>query len=147
MFNTIRVISRHQDTHVYSAILPAELTNQEILDSKAYKEYYNVASGAEPPKAKTNYKKKTDEFVTSPKFKTASASKGTRLKSKVKVTKPNMKKKLAKKIKAKGLAVLSEVALSEVEQIKLATKKSKKDFHISHASGAGDGVDTQSKVP
>nr|GEU38306.1 hypothetical protein [Tanacetum cinerariifolium] len=29
----------------------------------------------------------------------------------------------------------------------LATKRSKKDFHISHASGSGDGVDTQSKVP
>nr|GEZ37334.1 hypothetical protein [Tanacetum cinerariifolium] len=33
----------------------------------------------------------------------------------------------------------------EAEQIKLATKRSKKDFHISHASGSGDGVDTQSK--
>nr|GEU50704.1 hypothetical protein [Tanacetum cinerariifolium] len=28
-----------------------------------------------------------------------------------------------------------------------ATKRSKKDFHISHASGSSDGVDTQSKVP
>nr|GEU31540.1 integrase, catalytic region, zinc finger, CCHC-type, peptidase aspartic, catalytic [Tanacetum cinerariifolium] len=71
----------------------------------------------------------------------------TRLKSKAKVTKPDMKKQPAKKIKAKGLAVLSEVALSEAEQIKMATKKSKKDFHISHASGSCDGVDAQSKVP
>nr|GEZ60142.1 hypothetical protein [Tanacetum cinerariifolium] len=31
-------------------------------------------------------------------------------------------------------------------QLKLATKRSKKDFHISHASGSGDGVDTQLKV-
>nr|GEX60527.1 hypothetical protein [Tanacetum cinerariifolium] len=30
---------------------------------------------------------------------------------------------------------------------KLATKRSKKDFHISHSSGLGDGVDIQSKVP
>nr|GEW12085.1 hypothetical protein [Tanacetum cinerariifolium] len=147
MFNTIRVISRHLDTQVYDAILPAALTNQEMLDSKAYKEYYTVASRVEPPKAKTKYKKKADEPVTSPKSKTASASKGIRLKSKAKVSKPNIKKQLAKKIKAKGLAVLPEVALSEAEQIKLATKKSKKDFHISHASGSGDGVDTQSKVP
>ncbi|GJW96069.1 hypothetical protein Tco_0177877 [Tanacetum coccineum] len=28
-----------------------------------------------------------------------------------------------------------------------ATKRSKKDFHSSHVSGSGDGVDTQSKVP
>nr|GEZ14886.1 hypothetical protein [Tanacetum cinerariifolium] len=30
---------------------------------------------------------------------------------------------------------------------KLATKKSKKDFHISHTNSSGDEVDTQSKVP
>ncbi|GKE65674.1 hypothetical protein Tco_1519835, partial [Tanacetum coccineum] len=29
----------------------------------------------------------------------------------------------------------------------LATKRSKTQFHISHASGSGDGVDTQLKVP
>nr|GEY90737.1 hypothetical protein [Tanacetum cinerariifolium] len=147
MFNTIRVISRHQDTLVYGVILPDDLTNQEMLYFKAYKEYYAIASRAIPPKAKTKYKKKIDEPVTSPKSKTAYASKGSRLKSKAKVTKPDMKKQPAKKIKAKGLVILSEVALSEAEQIKLATKRSKKDFHISHVSGSGDGVDTQSKVP
>nr|GFD46851.1 hypothetical protein [Tanacetum cinerariifolium] len=128
---------------IYGAILPDVLTNQEMLDSKAYNEYYAVASGAVPLKAKTKYKKKSDELVISLKSKTSSASKGTRHKSKAKVTKPNMKKKPAKKIKAKGLAVLSEVALSEAEQIKLATKRSNKYFHISHSSGLGDGVDTQ----
>nr|GEY70355.1 hypothetical protein [Tanacetum cinerariifolium] len=108
MLNTIRVIFRHQDTQIYDAILPDVLTNQDMLDSKSYKEYYVVASGAVPPKAKTKYKKKADEPVTSPKSKTAFASK-------------------------------------EAEQIKLATKSSKKDFHMSHASGSGDGVDIQSK--
>nr|GEX09723.1 hypothetical protein [Tanacetum cinerariifolium] len=147
MFNTIRVISKHQDTQIYGAILPDVLTNQEMLDSKSYKEYYVVASRAVPPKAKTKYKKKTDEPVTSPKSKTASASKGTRLKFKAKVTKHNLKKQPAKKTKEKGFIVLSKVALSEAKQIKLATKRSKKDFHISHASGSGDGVDTQSKIP
>ncbi|GKB52956.1 hypothetical protein Tco_0903709 [Tanacetum coccineum] len=49
--------------------------------------------------------------------------------------------------KSKGLIVLSEVALSKAEQMKLATKRSMKEFHISHASGSGDGVDLQSKVP
>ncbi|GJZ58152.1 hypothetical protein Tco_0613646 [Tanacetum coccineum] len=52
-----------------------------MLDSKAYKEYYVVASGAEPPKTKTMYKKKADEPVTPSKSKTAPASKGSRLKS------------------------------------------------------------------
>nr|GFA37615.1 hypothetical protein [Tanacetum cinerariifolium] len=54
-------------------------------------------------------------------------------------------KQPAKKPKAKGLAVLSEVALTEAEQLKLVTKRSKKDFHISHASGLDDGVDNESK--
>nr|GEY26907.1 hypothetical protein [Tanacetum cinerariifolium] len=76
MFNMIRVISKHQDIHVYGAILPDVLTNQEMLDSKAYKEYYVVASGAVPTKAKIKYKKKTDKLVTSLKSKTTSASKG-----------------------------------------------------------------------
>ncbi|GJW81578.1 hypothetical protein Tco_0145553 [Tanacetum coccineum] len=35
----------------------------------------------------------------------------------------------------------------DAEQIKLATKKSKTQFHSSHTSGSSDGVDTQSKVP
>ncbi|GKB75091.1 hypothetical protein Tco_0936503, partial [Tanacetum coccineum] len=56
------------------------------------------------------------------------------------------KKQPAKKPKAKGLAILSDIALTEADQFKLATKRSKIDFHISHASGSGDGVDSQSKV-
>ncbi|GKB46671.1 putative reverse transcriptase domain-containing protein [Tanacetum coccineum] len=63
------------------------------------------------------------------------------------VAKPDKKKQPAKKTKAKGLDVLSEVVLTEDEQNNLATKRSKKDLHVSHASGSGDGVDIQSKVP
>nr|GEV40919.1 hypothetical protein [Tanacetum cinerariifolium] len=111
-----------------------------MLDSKAYKEYYAVVFGAKPPKAKTKYKKKADKPVTSSKSKTALASKGSRLKSSAKVAKTTKKKQPSTMPKTKGLAILSEVALSEVEQIKLATKRSKKDFHMSHASGLGAGV-------
>nr|GEX19762.1 hypothetical protein [Tanacetum cinerariifolium] len=147
MFNTIRVISRHQDTQIYDAILSDVLTNQEMLDSKAYKEYYDVASGAETPKAKTKYKKKADEPVTYFKSKTAPASKGSRLKSSAKVAKTTKKKQPATMPKTKGFVLLSEIALSKAEQIKLATKRSKKYFYMSHVSGSCDGVDTQSKVP
>nr|GEY87609.1 hypothetical protein [Tanacetum cinerariifolium] len=78
--------------------------------------------------------------------KPVQATKGTRLKTKAKVAKSDKKKQPAKKPKSKGLAVLSEVALTEAEQLKLTTKRSKTQFHSSHASGSGDGVDTQSKV-
>ncbi|GJV15471.1 hypothetical protein Tco_1360794 [Tanacetum coccineum] len=135
------------DTQIYGAILPDELTNQEMLDSKAYKEYYDVGSGAETPKGKTKYKKKANEPVTPSKSKSAPASKGSRLKSPAKVAKTDKKKQPATMPKTKGLAVLSDVALTEAEQIKLATKRSKTQFHSSHVSSSGDGVDTQSKVP
>nr|GEZ14222.1 hypothetical protein [Tanacetum cinerariifolium] len=65
-----------------------------------------------------------------------------KLKTKAKVTKSNKKKQPAKMTKAKGLAVLSEVALTEAEQLKLATKRSRKDFYISHASGLDGGTGT-----
>ncbi|GKA28872.1 hypothetical protein Tco_0715117 [Tanacetum coccineum] len=87
------------------------------------------------------------ESDTSPKKKTSPATKGSRLKSSTKVAKIDRKKQPATMPKTKGLAVLSEVALTKAEQIKLATKRSKKDLHMSHASGSGDGVDIQSKVP
>nr|GEW90248.1 hypothetical protein [Tanacetum cinerariifolium] len=79
--------------------------------------------------------------------KPVQATKPTRLKTKAKVAKSKKKKQPTKKPKAKGLAVLSKVTLTKAEQLKLATKRSKTQFHSSHASGSGDGVDTQSKVP
>ncbi|GJU31933.1 hypothetical protein Tco_1175522, partial [Tanacetum coccineum] len=54
MFTTINVISRNEDTQLYGAILPAELTNEDIRNSESYKEYYAIASGKIPPKTKAN---------------------------------------------------------------------------------------------
>nr|GEX30600.1 uncharacterized mitochondrial protein AtMg00810-like [Tanacetum cinerariifolium] len=61
--------------------------------------------------------------------------------------KPTKKKALAVADRSKGLNVLSEVALSEAAQLKEATKRINKDFHISKASGSGDGTDFESRVP
>nr|GEY44578.1 hypothetical protein [Tanacetum cinerariifolium] len=77
----------------------------------------------------------------------APAAKGTRLKTPAKVTQSSKKRRPASVPKAKGLVLLSEVALYDAEQIKMATKRSKKDFHMSYVGGSGDGVDIQSKVP
>ncbi|GJX97021.1 hypothetical protein Tco_0352819, partial [Tanacetum coccineum] len=111
----------HEKTQVYDVILPQHLTNQAMLESIAYQTYYA--------------------------YKTDPASKGSKLKSSAKVAKTDKKKHLVTMPKTKGLSVLSEVALTKAEQIKLATKRSKTQFYSSHASGSGDGVDTQSKVP
>nr|GFB49359.1 hypothetical protein [Tanacetum cinerariifolium] len=58
-------------------------------------------------------------------------------------------KQLAKASKAKSLTALSEVAMTEAEQLKLATKKSLQQTHISQASGssANEGTGTIPRVP
>ncbi|GKF95899.1 hypothetical protein Tco_0288634 [Tanacetum coccineum] len=60
------------------------------------------------------------------------ASPGKRLKATVKVAKTGKKKQLAQ-----GLETLSEIALSEAEQMKIVTERSKLNFHNSHGSGSG----------
>ncbi|GJX35117.1 hypothetical protein Tco_0246674 [Tanacetum coccineum] len=145
MFTTIKVVSRHEDTKLYGAILPHELTNEAIKDFESYKEYYAIASGAEPPKTKARVKKKQVGPDTTIKTKTPLTAKGKRLKTSAKEAKPAKKKQPAKTSKAKGLTVLSEVALTEAEQMKLATKRSLIQTHSSHASGSGADEGTGGK--
>nr|GEU95535.1 hypothetical protein [Tanacetum cinerariifolium] len=45
MFTMLRVISKHQTTQIYGAILPKQLTNQAMIESEAYKTYYAYATG------------------------------------------------------------------------------------------------------
>ncbi|GJV87783.1 hypothetical protein Tco_1531721 [Tanacetum coccineum] len=62
-----------------------------------------------------------------------------------KAAKPAKKKQPAKTSKAKGLTVLSEVALTEAEQMELATKRSLVQTHNSHASSSGTDEGTSNK--
>nr|GEW20510.1 hypothetical protein [Tanacetum cinerariifolium] len=133
MFTTVKLI-RHQNTQQYGAILPIKLTNKAIRNSKSYKEYYAIALGAEPPKTKASVKKKQSSSNTT---MPSSTAKCKRLKNSVKVDKPAKEKQPTKSSKAKGLTVLYEVALTKAEQMKLATKLSLTQTHISHASGLG----------
>ncbi|GJY30414.1 retrovirus-related pol polyprotein from transposon TNT 1-94 [Tanacetum coccineum] len=77
---------------------------------------------------------------------TATTAKGKRLKTSAKAAKPAKKKQPAKTSKAKGLTVLSEVALIEAEQMKLATKRSLIETHSSHISGSSVDKGTGSKL-
>ncbi|GJW92115.1 hypothetical protein Tco_0169668 [Tanacetum coccineum] len=145
LLGTMRFVSRHADTQVYGAIHPQAMTNQALLDSISYKTYYAIASGAEPPMSR-KIQKKSDSAISSEE----SPSKKKSVKVKKVATakpKPTKKKALIKADKGKGLNVLSDVALSEAAQLKEATKRSKKDFHISQESGSGDGTDFESGVP
>ncbi|GJU72355.1 hypothetical protein Tco_1263760 [Tanacetum coccineum] len=115
--------------------------NEAIKDFESYKEYYAITSGAELPKTKSSVKKKQ---VGSDKSKTLLNAKGKRLKTSAKAAKTAKKKQPAKTSKAKGLTVLSEVALTEAEQMKLAIKRSL-ETHSSHAGGLGADEGTGSK--
>nr|GFC22440.1 hypothetical protein [Tanacetum cinerariifolium] len=61
----IKVVSRHQTTQQYDAILPIKLTTDEIRNSKAYKEYYACASGEATPKPKASARKKKGDSASS----------------------------------------------------------------------------------
>nr|GEX85543.1 hypothetical protein [Tanacetum cinerariifolium] len=86
----------------FGAPLPIELANDEIKNSNAYKEYYEIATRAAPLKPKASARR-------------------TRTKAS----------------KAKCLSALSEVAMTEAQQLKLVTKRSMQQTYISQASGSG----------
>ncbi|GJT75491.1 hypothetical protein Tco_1042216, partial [Tanacetum coccineum] len=117
MFTTINVISRHKDTQLYGAILPKDLTNEDIQNSESYKEYYAIASGEVPPKTKASVHKKKDDSDTTPKEKPPTDPKDKRVNQTGKMTGS------------------------------IATKRSRIQTLNSQASGSGDGVDILSKVP
>nr|GEV36959.1 hypothetical protein [Tanacetum cinerariifolium] len=110
IFTTIKLVSRHQNTQQFGAMLPVELTNEDIRNSAAYKEYYAIALGAATPKTKASVRKTQSSFDTTMPPPTAT---GTRLSTSA------IGKQPAKSTKAKGLSVLSEVALTEAEQINI----------------------------
>nr|GEV06739.1 retrovirus-related Pol polyprotein from transposon TNT 1-94 [Tanacetum cinerariifolium] len=120
----------------FGAMLPIELTNEEIRNSDAYKEYYAVATGTVPPKPKASVRKtrsRSDTTITPP-----TATTSPRLTTSVKG------KQAAKASKAKSLYALFEVAMTEAQLLKLATKRSLHQTHISQASGSGADEGTSS---
>nr|GEZ76789.1 hypothetical protein [Tanacetum cinerariifolium] len=112
-----------------------------IENSEAYKEYYAVATGSTSPKTKATVRKtksSSDTIVTPP----LTAAAGTRLFSSAKGKQPAITSK------AKSLTALSWVAMTEAQQLKLTTKRSLQQTHISKASGSGadEGTGTIPRV-
>ncbi|GJU92111.1 hypothetical protein Tco_1304534 [Tanacetum coccineum] len=103
--------------------------------------------GVEPPMSRKG-QKKSDSAISSE--ESPSKKKSAKAK-KVAATKPKPTKKKApvKADKGKGLNVLSEVTLSEADQLKEAIELSKKDSYVSHPSGSGtdEGTGTKLGVP
>ncbi|GKC37426.1 hypothetical protein Tco_1049810 [Tanacetum coccineum] len=132
-------MSKTKEHQVYGVVIPKEMINEDILNSTAYKTYYAYASGAKEPKKARKSKK-----PASPKLKTVLVSPKEPTRKPAKKIVPEAP---AKGKRSKGIEILSDVALSEAALLKEATKRSKKDFHISQVSGSGDGVGSQPKVP
>nr|GEY92007.1 hypothetical protein [Tanacetum cinerariifolium] len=101
LFTTIKV-----NTQQFGAMLPIELTNEEIRKSNAYKEYYAIATGAAPPKPKASVKRTRSSFDTSITPPTAATN--------PRLTTFAKGKQTAKALKAKSLSALSEVHSSRL---------------------------------
>nr|GFB24659.1 hypothetical protein [Tanacetum cinerariifolium] len=116
LFSTIKVVSRHQNTQQYGAMLPIELTNDEIRNTKAHKEYYAFATGEAVRKPKASARRKrsdSDTFITPP---TATQTP----KPTVTVT-PRLTVAAKGKQTAKSLFAPSEVARTEAQQLKIVS--------------------------
>ncbi|GKB11117.1 hypothetical protein Tco_0845040 [Tanacetum coccineum] len=135
LLGTLKFVSKTQDYQQYGALIPDDMIKQDIKDFNAYKTYYEFATGKVPPRKSKRYKK-----VASPPRKL----------SPVKEAEPVKKGKRVKRhAKMSTTAPTAGVVLRDTlaAQLKEATKKSKKYFHISQASGSGDGTDLISGVP
>nr|GEW42854.1 hypothetical protein [Tanacetum cinerariifolium] len=146
IFSTIKVVSRYQNTQQYGAMLPIELMNDEIRNTKAYKEYYAFATGEAAPKPKASARKKksgSDTSITPPIATTTP-------KTTVAVTPKLIAAAKGKQpAKAKSLSDPSEVARTEAQQLKIVLRRSRQQMHISQPGGLGtnDGTGSKPRVP
>nr|GFA59923.1 hypothetical protein [Tanacetum cinerariifolium] len=130
IFLTIKVVSRHQNTQQYGAVLPTELTNEEIRNTKAYKQYYACATGEVAPKPKAHARRKRSSLDTSITPPTA-------------ITTPTTTGK--QPAKAKSPSDPSELARTEAQQLKILLRRSQQETHISQPGGFGTDEGTGSK--
>ncbi|GJU42346.1 hypothetical protein Tco_1195303 [Tanacetum coccineum] len=112
ILTTIRFVPQHEVVQRYGAVLPEYLTNQAMKESEAYKTYLDLATQKVQTKPKYVRRSSRSKTEQAPK-----PSPSKRVKATAKVAKSGKKKQYAL-----GLETLSEVALTEDEQFKLATK-------------------------
>nr|GEY32658.1 integrase, catalytic region, zinc finger, CCHC-type, peptidase aspartic, catalytic [Tanacetum cinerariifolium] len=151
MFSTIKVVSRHQNTQQYGAMLPIELTNEEIQNTKAYKEYHAFATGEAAPKPKASARRKMSGSDTSITPSTAVATPRPTTTATPKLTTTAKGKQPAKASKAKSLSALSEPGGSGTDEgtsskpwvLDVPTDESKEE--LSWNSSDDEGADDQGK--
>nr|GEV90902.1 retrovirus-related Pol polyprotein from transposon TNT 1-94 [Tanacetum cinerariifolium] len=128
----VNINKLHQPWRSFAAVINKCLSGKNFVyqvehkDAKKSNEMYYPRS--RPPKTKASVRKTKSSSDTTITPLTAA---GTRLSTLTKGKQP------AKSSKAKGITVLSEVAMTEAEQMKLAMKRSLQQTYISQASGSG----------
>nr|GFC51169.1 hypothetical protein [Tanacetum cinerariifolium] len=144
LFSTIKVVSRHQTTQQYGAILPIKITIDDIRNSKAYKEYYACATGEAAPKPKASARKKKGDSASSttpltPK-PTTTVMAAPRLSATAKGKQP---------ARATTHTEPTDVERTEAEQLKIVLKRSRQETHISQQRGSGtdEGTGSRPGVP
>nr|GFA42089.1 hypothetical protein [Tanacetum cinerariifolium] len=118
-------------------------TNDEIRNTKAYKEYYAFATREAAPKPKASARRKksgSDTSITPP---TATTTPTTIVAVTLKLTAVAKGKQPAK---AKSPSHPSEVAKTETQQLKIVLKRSRQQTHISQSGGSGTDEGTGSKL-
>nr|GFB75793.1 hypothetical protein [Tanacetum cinerariifolium] len=140
LFSTIKVVSRHQTTQQYGAILPIELTTAEIKNSKAYKEYHACVMGEAAPKPKATARKKKGDSASSTTpptlTPTTTVESAPRLSATAKGKQPS---------RATTPVEPTDVQRTEAEQLKIVLNRSRQETHISQQSGSGTDEGTGSK--
>nr|GEZ94182.1 hypothetical protein [Tanacetum cinerariifolium] len=144
LFSTIKVVSRHQTTQQYGAILPIELTTDEIRNSKAYKEYYACATREASPKPKASTKKKKGDSASSTTPPTPTPT--TTVVSALRLSATAKGKQPARAITPTEPI---DIERTEAEKLKFVLKRSRQETHISqqHGSGTDEGTGSRPGVP
>ncbi|GJZ32807.1 hypothetical protein Tco_0578243, partial [Tanacetum coccineum] len=155
LINSLRFVFTKESTQIYGVILPKCLTSPAMKESKAYKTYLGYATGAVPPKIAKKFKKaslskKDSDLVPideepvkrGKRLKTPAKKSTSTLAASIVIREAPMETKSKRKEKvdinhAKGIELLSEVALIEEAQMKEVRKKSLRDFQKTHPSGSG----------
>nr|GEY55379.1 hypothetical protein [Tanacetum cinerariifolium] len=140
LFSTIKVVSRHQTTQQYGAILPIELTTDEIRNSKAYKEYYACAMGQAAPKPKASARKKKGDSASSTTPPTPTPTTTV-------VSAPRLSATAKGKQPARATTPSdpTDVERTEAEQLKIVLKRRRQETHISQQCGSGTDEGTCSR--
>nr|GFD11732.1 hypothetical protein [Tanacetum cinerariifolium] len=140
LFSTIKVVSRHQITQQYGAILQIKLTSDEIRNIKAYKEYIACAMGEAAPKPKASARKKKGDS-------TSSTTPPTPTPTTTVVSAPRLSATAKGKQPTRAITSTepTDVERTKAAQLKIALKRSRQEMHISQQRGSGTDEGTGSK--